>query len=155
MTKSKTLPYATFQISLKTLVADKAGRVLILKARQDGSMPNYFDLPGGRINKTETTTPIVKLVTRELKEELGGKVRLTLDEVPVAIGRHVYFSKSLSRNQDVMWILFKAYYRGGKIKISDEHEGYRWVKINKSNSNIYFTKGALRVIKNYLSHKLS
>ncbi len=118
-------------------------------------MPGYYDFPGGRINKTELTIPLPKLIKRELNEELGNTVRYKLNEQPVAIGRHWYNSKLLRKKQDVLWVFFEANYTRGKIKISTEHTIYRWVKITKKNASVYFTRGALRGIKNYLTHKLS
>lgn len=126
----------------------------MLKAVPWGTMPGYYDLPGGRINKTELRTPLVRLLRRELREELGSGAKCIIYETPVAVGRHVWFSKKLNKKFPVIWIMFEAKYLAGPIKVSDEHLGYQWKKINKKNMATYFTKGALQVIKNYLTNKL-
>lgn len=155
MKKIKTLPYAYYQISLKIILKDRSGKILLLKCIPNGSMPGYYDLPGGRINKNELTASLPKLIARELKEELGHTVRYKLHEQPVAIGRHWYHSKLLGKKQNILWVLFEASFIQGKIKTSSEHTDYRWIKITKKNASTYFTKGALLGIKNYLTHKLS
>lgn len=154
MKQIKELPYASYQVSLKILFKNRRGRTLILKTRPDGSMPGHYDLPGGRINKSELSVPIAQLIRREIREELGGKVRYNLHEVPVGIGRHEYFSKKIKKKIPVLWILFQATYLSGAIIISDEHVDFDWKKLNQRNMSMYFTKGALQVMRNYLTHKL-
>lgn len=154
MKRILSLPYAMYQVSLKIILKDRLGRILILKAVPWGSMPGYYDLPGGRINKTELHVSLSRLIRREIREELGSKIKYTLHEVPVGFGRHEYFSKKLKKKMPVIWILFRATYLGGPIKISHEHLGFEWKKISKRNINAYFTKGALQVVKNFLTHKL-
>lgn len=154
MVKNNKLPYAYYQVSIKVILKNKEGKILLLKCIPGGSMPGFYDFPGGRINRSEISKPISTLIKRELREEIGSGIRYTLNEKPMAIGRHWYDSKILMNRQHILWILFEAYYMSGKIKISSEHTEYKWVKISKKNVNKYFTKGALQAINNYLTHKL-
>ena len=144
---------AQYQISLKLIIKNRRGEVLIMKADSNGSMPGYYDLPGGRIQEHERELSFKTLILRELSEELGPSLKIKLREVPVAIGRHTYKRKD-GTTQYLMWILFEADYVGGQVVSSSEHEGYRWVKITKRNLTKYFIKGPLEAMRNYLYKKL-
>lgn len=60
------LPPSTFSISVKGVVLDSHGRVLLLKNERD-----EWELPGGRIEIGETPE---ECVAREIGEETGWKV---------------------------------------------------------------------------------
>lgn len=96
----------------KAVITDQDGRVLILK--DAGS--DYHDLPGGHIKVGET--PIDGL-TREVKEETG----LSIINVEEMEGQSVTLPEGKG---DVRF--FTAQAVDGKVKLSDEHEGFEWVK---------------------------
>lgn len=140
--------YAELQISLKALLRNRKGESLILGCIPTGSMPGYYDFPGGRISPYEVGTPFEKILARETREELGGRVRFKLSAKPAAVGKHSYSKNGKIRK--VLWILFEAQYSGGVIELSHEHISYQWKKITKQNASKLFTKGALDTIDNYL-----
>jgi 8-oxo-dGTP pyrophosphatase MutT (NUDIX family) len=138
-----------FQVSLKIILKNKKGEVLLLKAVDGGSMAGYYDFPGGRIKKNEIEKSLREAIKREVSEEIGDKIKFTLSEAPAAVARH-YLPK---RGRYLFWIFFEAKYRGGAVKISDEHSGYLWVKLTKGNYRKYFVRGALEGAHNYLFKK--
>lgn len=148
---------ALVQVSLKIILRNKKGETLILKVSEgDRSIPDYYDFPGGRIHQAEMKTPLVKAFAREVREEVGSKVKYELKEVPVAIGRHQYFSRKDKENKYLFWILFEGIYKGGEIKLSEEHVEYKWVKLTKRNFRKYFTnRGGSEVAENYFLKKFS
>jgi len=155
MAKTKPTQNATFEVSLKVILKNKKGEILLLKNPEYSSMPGYCDLIGGRIQNKEILSPFKKILTREIKEELGGKVKYKLSEIPVSIGRHYYFSKSEQKTVYIFWVFFEAIYKEGEIKISKEHVGYDWVKLNKRNLKKYFIKRPLEGMRNYLFQKFT
>ena len=145
---------ANFHVSLKLVFKDKDERILILKMPENSSMAGFYDLPGGRIKKEEKESPFLEIIKREIHEELGNKIIYKIFETPVAIGRHTYISKLTNKKQYIFWVLFEGRLDGGKIILSNEHEDYDWVNLNKKNYKKYFIKGPLEGMTNYLTHKL-
>jgi len=86
------------------------GKVLLLKSKK----LNKFHLPGGHLNKGESFSQGLK---REVKEETN----LTLASYKV------FFSKP-----NFMLYIGRAY--PNQIKLSDEHDGYVWAKIDFVNT---------------------
>lgn len=104
-----------YQVSLKLLLHHK-GKVLILRTEE-----NDIDLPGGRIEKGEEKTALKKLISREIKEELGTNIRYKVK------GPLFWYR---GRSQYGFWvfvIVHEAEYIGGKIKLSNEHKSYEWI----------------------------
>lgn len=144
-----------YHVSLKLILKNKQGEILLLKEPEDSSMAGYYDLPGGRVTRGEINTSLRKIIKREIAEEIGNQIKYLLKEVPVAVGRHVYYSKRFHRDQHLYWIVFEATYLSGKINVSSEHKEHSWIKITKRNYQKYFIRGPLDSMYNYLFHKLA
>ncbi len=108
---------ATYQVSLKLLLR-KSDDFLIL---QD-SYKNLIDLPGGRMNDDEFTVPLEDILKREVIEELGTDIAYVIEKPLFQFRR---FHESL--NMPVLLTIYGGTYESGEIKLSDEHEAYRWV----------------------------
>ena len=140
---------AWFQVSLKVILKKPTGEVLVLRCPSESTMAGYYDFPGGRIDRAEIKTSLKKIIAREMREEIGN-VKYRLNEKPVAFARHFYKRKN-NIPRPVVWIFFEAEYRGGKVKISSEHDRFAWVRVRKNNLKHYFRKGALEGMRNYSS----
>jgi 8-oxo-dGTP pyrophosphatase MutT (NUDIX family) len=92
----------------KILILDK-GRVLLLMSKH----LKKFHLPGGHIHKNETFT---QGLHREVKEETNLRISWC----------KIIFSKPY-------FTLYKGGVYAGTIKLSDEHEGYVWAKIEHAH----------------------
>jgi len=141
-----------YQISLKLLLRNTEGEILALKAMDDGSYAGFYDFPGGRIDTDEFETDFLEIVKREVEEEIGEGVSFEIKLKSVAIGRHFIPSSlnSLKKDIRVMYVFFEGEYIAGKIEISPEHTGYKWVDLKKENLEEYFKSGILEGIKMYL-----
>lgn len=140
-----------YQVSLKALVTNDHGEVLALNALPTGSFAGYFDLPGGRIDVSEFSTPLTDVLRRELKEEIGD-VELEIGEAPVAVGRHLIGAesdKSDGESIHVLYLFFPVNYRGGNLKISSEHAGFRWLDLTKHKLPDLFKSGLLEGVLMY------
>jgi 8-oxo-dGTP pyrophosphatase MutT (NUDIX family) len=117
----------------KILIVDK-GKVLLLKSKK----LQKFHLPGGHIHKNESFSQGLR---REVNEETGLYVSWC----------KIIFSK----------FNFKLYKGGvypGIVKISDEHDGFVWAKIEQAHKyNLCnFTKRDITWLqKNWEQYKLS
>ncbi len=140
-----------YQVSLKALVTNEHGEVLALNAVQSGSFAGYFDLPGGRIDVGEFTVPLTDILRREIREELGD-IAVEINEVPVAVGRHLIGAeseKSEGESIHVMYLFFEVRYKGGSIRTSNEHSGFRWLDLHKHKLPDLFKSGLLEGVLMY------
>lgn len=140
-----------YQVSLKAIIKNSKNEILILNAHNDGNFAGFYDFPGGRIDENEFNVPFEKILMREIKEEIGN-VKIKLNPTPIALGRHAFQSRQSAGNKEihVLYVFFEAKYFSGKIKISNEHLGFKWVKFNKQNAKKYFCSGILEGVRTYL-----
>ncbi len=141
-----------YHVSLKAIVKNSEGKVLILKAAEVGTFSGYYDFPGGRIDKDEFKTPMIDILQREVLEEVGD-VEVSINPVPVGVGRHLIFSKfTATKEKDipVLYLFFEASYIKGDAIISSEHSGIEWVDLENIDLEKYFTSGILEAVKMYL-----
>jgi len=140
-----------YQVSLKLLLKNSKGEVLVLKALDRATYAGYYDLPGGRINIGEFKIDFSVILAREVAEEIGD-IKYKLHSKPVAIGRHLIPAtiSSLKKDTHVLYLFFEAQYLSGEITISKEHADYKWLDLTKSELNEYFISGILEGIEMYL-----
>lgn len=140
-----------YQISLKTILKNEKDEVLILNGHPRGDFSGYYDLPGGRIDVDEFTTPFANIIERELKEEVGD-IKVAIHPKPVALGRHLIPASMTSKKTDlhILYIFYEAKLINGDIVISDEHDGFKWINLKDSQPAKLFKSGILEGIKMYL-----
>jgi len=140
-----------YQISLKTILKNDKDEVLILNAHQQGGFAGFYDLPGGRIDKDEFTKPFLEIIQREAKEEIGN-IKMEINPKPVAIGRHLVPASMTSENSDlhILYVFFEAKFISGDIVISKEHDGFKWINLEKIQTSKFFKSGILEGINTYL-----
>ena len=134
-----------FKMSLKVLLKNKRGEYLILKANSNKWFKGFYDLPGGRIDEDEVNIGFHKLVDREIKEEVGKKIKYKLRPDPVSLSKYKFPS-----NNATFYILFEATYLSGEIQISNEHSEYRWQKLDENNIKKFFHSSLKDLMLNYL-----
>lgn len=144
------------QLTVKAVVVDKDGRVLLLK-RADKEITNgsKYDLPGGGIEKGET---VEKSLKRELNEELG------LDNIEVgSIIRVSEYPEGHEKFDKLKALRFIAYYNGGEIKLNPrEHSDYEWLNIDDAINKLGTGDGfeeekmeTLKEAKKYLEREIA
>ena len=137
-----------YHVSLKLLLENSEGHMLVLKARDNTNLAGYYDVPGGRIDEDEFTNSFEDILRREVKEEIGD-ARVHIDLNPVALGRGFY-SPIGGKDIHIFYIFFKADYKGGDIRISHEHTDYLWVNPREVELERLFTSGILEGVKKYI-----
>ena len=108
-------PYA---LSIKVVIHDRAGRCLVLKrsAKSKGN-PGKWDFPGGKAVLGEKFD---HALLREVKEETALKVSL----LHFAGG-----AESEMPTRRVVYLIMQTKIKSGKVRLSDEHDGFAWVKL--------------------------
>ena len=141
-----------YQVSLKIILKNEQGQILVLKGHPRGSFAGFYDLPGGRIEEDEFSIPLDLIIEREIKEEIG-EVDVEIGLKPVAVGRHLIPAAMTEEKKDLhlLYVFFEAKLRSGQVSISNEHDGYKWLSLNDINLADFFKSGILEGIKMYLN----
>ncbi|MFA6524837.1 MAG: NUDIX domain-containing protein [Patescibacteria group bacterium] len=143
-----------YHVSLKLILKNNKDEVLVLGSDPKGSLLGKYDLPGGRIDESEFAVPYEQIIRREVAEEIGD-IDVTINPRPVAIGRHLIPAGMTSENKEIhiMYIFFEARMISGDIKLSSEHNGYKWINLDENDPTELFTSGILDGINMYLNKK--
>jgi len=142
-----------YQISLKLILKNGKGEMLLMKAQNKDTYAGFYDLPGGRINVDEFEVPLPDILRREVREEIGN-VQYDLNLRPVAVARHL-IPASISvhkRDVHVLYLLYEGLYKSGEVIISREHTGLLWVDPQKVQLERYLKSGNLEGMLMYLDH---
>ena len=118
---------ALFCIGQKAFI-EKDGQVLILNDPKEG-----LDFPGGKIQEGEAIdgdrTSLTKALQREVREETDLEIEVG---DPFAVWYHEFSNKDHRNYGKVVYLVaFKCKYISGEIKLSNEHDNFKWV--DKSN----------------------
>lgn len=108
---------ALYNISLKIFL-ERDGEFLILTNEE-----NKFDLPGGRIDEDEHRKSLKDIIHREIIEELGEGFRFEIGK-PIMHFRRIFDEDGLY----VFILVFSGKVLSNDIIISEEHNGYFWMK---------------------------
>lgn len=146
------MPHANFQVSLKLILVNDKKQILGLKVSNVSYFAGFYDLPGGRIDVDEVSFDFVKILKRELKEEIGN-LKIEIMEKPITAVKYLVPGKFTASKKDkpLLYIFFVAKYISGKINLSWEHEGYEWLDVNQKNVSKYFFKNYLGGVQQYLN----
>lgn len=109
-----------------------------------------WDLPGGRIKKEEFETSLEQVITRKLKQEVGGSVTYTLGR-PIVFMRHQRVENSTKEVVRIFAIGYQAEWTGGDVETSERHTEILWADPQSFKPADYFTGGWLRGVEDYLS----
>ena len=129
-----------FQITTKLFLMD-GNHLLILQDRQSGTA----DLPGGRITQDEFHAAWSQALRRELLEELGPQVQLTVQPQPLFAFPHFVLSDAT----DALGLAFRGSYLGGTIVLSDEHDRWEWVRLATLEPHGVFPPTLARAVERF------
>ena len=112
------MPSKPLALSIKAVILDRAGRCLVLKrSTKSKSNAGKWDFPGG---KAELGEKFDQALLREVKEETALKITLQ----HLAGG-----GESETPTRRVVYLIMQARINRGKVRLSDEHDDYAWVKL--------------------------
>lgn len=142
-----------FHVSLKLILKNKEGEILLLKMPDTSTMAGYYDLLGGRISTGKHGVPFIESIRREVEEEVGSSFEFEIDERPVSYGIHTVPSGPTRKEVQILMLFFEAKYIKGEIKLSEEHKEYAWLDITEQNLKKYFVRGLLQGMSSYFKFK--
>ena len=105
-----------FYVGQKAFI-EKDGKILILNDPTEG-----LDFPGGKIQEGETD--LVEALRREVREETGLEIEVG---APFEAWRNVFPPHHRNAGKEVYLVGFRCRYLSGTVKLSDEHDHFRWV----------------------------
>lgn len=114
-------PVGRFMVAVGAVIANGKGQILLIKRSHKLDWhPGEWEIMYGRLAQHEGT---LDGLARELKEELG---------ITVVVGRpliswHIYRGHEETAENELIGITFVATTNDVEVKLSDEHEEYRWV----------------------------
>ncbi len=134
-----------YQVSLKLLLKNKKGDILILKTLPKQDRTIMYDIPGGRIDEDEFSVPFEQIIRRELIEEVGDEIAFNINPRPVALGRKKFEGVS------ILFVFFEGTYISGDIKICKEYSGFDWVDPKNQEYIDQFISGIGETWRSYFS----
>ncbi|OGY97872.1 MAG: hypothetical protein A2855_02250 [Candidatus Liptonbacteria bacterium RIFCSPHIGHO2_01_FULL_57_28] len=108
-----------FYVGQKAFI-DKDSQILVLNDSLNGEL----DFPGGKIQEGEFD--FSKALKREVREETGLEIEVG-DPFCVWHWRLPPYHKN--SNRLVFLVGYRCKYVSGEVKLSDEHNGHRWVSV--------------------------
>lgn len=105
-----------FGLSVRVLITDEDGKVLILKRSTNSKTnPGKWELPGGKVDQGESFD---HALVREVYEET--QLKISLDHVVGVSEQNLHVIRAIH-------IIMSGEITTGNLKLSHEHEGYAWV----------------------------
>ena len=105
----------------KIIIIDENNKYLLLKRSEHPRFPNDADLPGGGVEKDEST---LQAVLREVLEEIG----VSIDKDLV---KKVYEGDEYSAHKTSYCLYIAQLPKRPQITISWEHSSFEWLNRNK------------------------
>lgn len=121
-----------FHLGIKAFIHNEEGKVLLLQvnsAKLHGERREYWDLPGGRVQKDDSVENTLK---REVLEETGIDQIVGIKPVSMVLSN---IRIPLSSGDSVGLILSVyscSVADSATIALSDEHIGYDWFELKKA-----------------------
>ena len=116
---------ALFCVGQKAFI-ERDGKVLILNDPSEG-----LDFPGGKIQDGEAkdgdVSSLFHSLQREVREETGLEIEVSN---PFVVWYHEFPKNHRNYPKVVYLVGFKCKYVSGEIKLSDEHNKFKWVDKN-------------------------
>ncbi|MCX6724075.1 MAG: NUDIX domain-containing protein [Candidatus Staskawiczbacteria bacterium] len=117
---------ALFCVGQKAFI-EKDGKVLVLADHPSGRV----DFPGGKIQegeaKEDRSVSLINALKREVAEETSLEIEV-LD--PFAVWYHEFTKEERNFGKVVYLVAFKCKYVSGDVKLSNEHDSFKWVDKN-------------------------
>lgn len=117
------MPLATLVVA-KVIVVSPRGELLVLRrSASDVRRPGEWDLPGGHSDGDEFAE---EAATRETLEEAG--IQIDPRKLQLLTTR----TEMVEADKNVHWLFYAAKTDQTEVKLSSEHDEYRWVSLDEA-----------------------
>jgi len=109
------------QVGVKIVLKNREGKFLILRRspQKYSEVDKYWDIPGGRINPG---SPLIENLQREVMEETGLKI---IDKPKLITAQDI-----LKPTKHIVRLTYIGL-ADGEVKLSEEHNEYRWLTLEE------------------------
>ena len=111
------------KVVLTGIINYKDEYLIVKRSSDDDFLPGAWEFPGGNIEENET---ILEALKRELKEEIG--YNLNTKDTKIIHFYDEIKEKSETYHYIELDFLIKEKTKDINVKLSNEHEDYKWVK---------------------------
>ena len=116
---------ALFCVGQKAFI-EKDGKVLVLNDPVEG-----LDFAGGKIQEGEVKDADASSLTRSLQREVMEETGFEIEVLnPFAVWYHEFPKNHRNYPKVVYLVAFKCKYVSGELKLSEEHDNFKWVDID-------------------------
>ncbi len=129
-----------FQVTTKLFLLDGT-HLLTLRDRDSGT----GDLPGGRLEQSEFNEPWEQAVEREVREELGDRILVSIHPESLFVFPHFI----LKDRVDALGVAFRGTYLGGPLELSEEHDRWKWVNLKSYEPEGFFPPTLAAAIRRF------
>ena len=127
-------PNTFYRVSVKALIRDNEGKVLVIKENQD-----TWSLPGGGLDHGEKPEDGIK---RELKEELA------IDKANILGVKNVTTLELKLKKAWLLWIVYEVELESNKFIFGDGVTATKFIDVNElKNSDDIFEQQVYKVVK--------
>lgn len=113
----------TFNVGLKAVVLNSKNEMLLIQRSAENTVAGKWDIPGGRMSFGES---LDEALAREVREESGLEVEAIGTVLSVCT-----FMRDVSASNQIVRITFAVRATEGEIMLSDEHQAYEWVGLDR------------------------
>lgn len=125
----------TFGIGVKAIIEDGDKILLIRRRSDDAHNAGNWDIPGGRIEVTET---LEDALVREVQEETALSISVNLP-----LEAHTFIRDD---RQFIVMITYLCSVMSGQVKLSHEHQEFQWVSVDEVAARSHWLEP---IMKNY------
>lgn len=133
-------PHALYQVAVKILLRRDNRYLFMIDTNKK------LDIPGGRLTDKEDTVPLMTVLDREVREEIGIDVRYRV------VGPRLQYRRFFCEgNLKIMLVAYEAEYMGGDLKLSDEHESFSWLTPEEIdwNPELFYSEEEREALKTF------
>lgn len=121
----------TFNVGLKAVVLNSKNEMLLIQRSAGNTVAGKWDIPGGRMSFGESLN---EALAREVREESGLEVEAIGTVLSVCT-----FMRDVSASNQIVRITFAVRAMEGEIMLSDEHQAYEWVPLDRAGEYDLFS----------------
>lgn len=117
-------------IVCKAILQKDSKLLLLQRSKTDKRRPLQWDLPGGRVEENED---FAEACARETFEETG--IQINSSNLGL-----VYTSTAMTETGSVIWLYYKGKTSASSVKLSYEHNAYKWVGLEEAIAQIDYDR---------------
>ena len=114
------------KVGVTAFIADKNKLLILKRSRKESFLPEYYEMPGGKIEFGESAE---NALTREIKEETGLDIKIIRPYSTFS-----YVSNNREKHTIDIQFLAEPINSPSDIALSTEHDEFKWITKDEINN---------------------